>query len=215
MITLNNLSKSYGQSPLFLHLNADFEKQTTHLVLGPSGCGKTTLLRLVAGLEAPDSGEILLGGEWVSRARKILVPPHQRGIGFAFQSPALWPHLTVLGNVLFGLHGLSQGSAKDRAEEALSSMGALHLSSRKPSDLSGGEARRVSLARALAPRPRLLLLDEPLTHLDNDAKVDLTSRLLEAFRSNKTTVLCVTHDPAEASSLGGQIFRFPEKRLQP
>jgi iron(III) transport system ATP-binding protein len=173
------------------------------------------LLRLIAGLEVPDSGEIFLGGERVSRARTILVPPHRRGIGFAFQTPALWPHLTVLDNVLFGLHSLPKDSARSRAEEALASMGALHLSSRKPSDLSGGEARRVSLARALAPRPRFLLLDEPLTHLDNDAKADLTSRLLEAFRSNKTTVLCVTHDPVEASSLGGNIFRFPEKGPRP
>ncbi len=158
------LGNRVGRSPAVKAVDAvslDLAPSARLAVLGPSGCGKTTLLRLIAGLEVPDAGEILIRGKVVSRPGWAL-QPGRRGLGFVFQEPALWPHMTVAGNVLFGLHGLTKDVSRRRLGQLMELIGLQGDSrSRYPHQLSGGEARRVALARTLAPRPHCLLLDEP------------------------------------------------------
>ena len=181
-------------------------------VLGPSGCGKTTLLRLVAGLEMPDAGEISIQGRIVSRPDWAL-QPGRRGVGFVFQEPALWPHMTVAGNVLFGLHGLAKEESRRRLGELMELIDMRGLESRYPDQLSGGEARRVALARTLAPRPRCLLLDEPLTNLDQESKARMLDLIDRAAQLSGAALLYVTHDRSEADILGASIMCMEQGRL--
>jgi ABC-type Fe3+/spermidine/putrescine transport system ATPase subunit len=154
-------------------------------LLGASGCGKTTTLRLIAGLETPDEGEIWIGNQRVAAAKQNFVPPHRRGIGFVFQDLALWPHLTVEGNLDFVLRMV-------RAEA---------FARRHPGQLSGGEQQRVALARALVGSTRLLLLDEPMAHLDAHLKAELLEELKSLQHRLSLTTVYITHDPAEAEAL--------------
>ncbi|MGC8877376.1 ABC transporter ATP-binding protein [Thermus sp.] len=166
-------------------------------LLGPSGCGKTTLLRVVAGLEAPDAGRVLLQGRDVTP-----LPPERRGIGFVFQDYALFPHLTALGNVAFGLKG------KDRlllAQKALERVGMTLFQHRKPHELSGGQQQRVALARALAPGPKLVLLDEPFSSLDAGLRAATREEVRKVLKETGTTALLVTHDQEEALSFADRL----------
>jgi ABC-type Fe3+/spermidine/putrescine transport system ATPase subunit len=184
-------------------------------LLGPSGSGKTTVLRLIAGLETPDEGEIRIGGERVAAAGRIHVPPHRRGIGFVFQDLALWPHLTVEGNLDFVLASsrMPKRERKERIAETLRMVRAEAFAYRHPAQLSGGEQQRVALARALAGSPRLLLLDEPMAHLDLQLKIGLLEELkLLQQRLNLTTVY-ITHDPAEAEVLTPRIVMLEAGRI--
>lgn len=172
-------------------------------LLGPSGSGKTTLLRLIAGLETPDEGEIWLGGERVATAKRSVVPPHLRAVGFVFQDLALWPHLTVEGNLDFVLAStrLPKRERKERISETLRMVRAEAFARRYPAQLSGGEQQRVAIARALVGSPHLLLLDEPMAHLDLQLKIGLLAELkLLQQRLNLTTIY-ITHDRAEAEAL--------------
>jgi ABC-type Fe3+/spermidine/putrescine transport system ATPase subunit len=184
-------------------------------LLGPSGSGKTTVLRLIAGLETPDEGEIRIGGERVAAAGRIHVPPHRRGTGFVFQDLALWPHLTVEGNLDFVLASsrMPKRERKERIAETLRMVRAEAFAYRHPAQLSGGEQQRVALARALAGSPRLLLLDEPMAHLDLQLKIGLLEELkLLQQRLNLTTVY-ITHDPAEAEVLTPRIVMLEAGRI--
>jgi thiamine transport system ATP-binding protein len=171
-------------------------------ILGPSGCGKTTLLRVVAGLQEPDSGRVLLDG-----ADLAGVPPHRRGIGLVFQDHALFPHRDVVGNVAFGLRmrGDSPGAVSRRTSELLELMGLSGLEHRSVGSLSGGEQQRVALARALAPAPRVLLLDEPLGSLDRRLRDRLLDDLGRLFDELDVTAIYVTHDGTEAFTLGDRV----------
>ncbi|NLE74041.1 MAG: ATP-binding cassette domain-containing protein [Actinobacteria bacterium] len=182
-------------------------------VLGPSGCGKTTLLRLIAGLEVPDAGEVLIRGKVVSRPGWAL-QPGWRGLGFVFQEPALWPHMTVAGNVLFGLHGLSRDVSRGRLGELMDLIGLQGLESRYPHQLSGGEARRVALARTLAPRPHCLLFDEPLTNLDPESKARMLDLIDRAAQLSGAAILYVTHERSEAEELGASVVWMEAGRLE-
>jgi ABC-type Fe3+/spermidine/putrescine transport system ATPase subunit len=172
-------------------------------ILGSSGCGKTTALRLLAGLEAPSHGQVLLDGKVISEPNRVLMPPLLRGIAMVFQDLALWPNLTVMGNVLLGLSGakLARREARARAAESLTLCGIAALAHRRPAQLSGGQQQRVALARAIAARPRLLVLDEPFSSVD----ITTTARLLEEIRSlaaqQKLTIVLVSHDPQEAIAI--------------
>jgi iron(III) transport system ATP-binding protein len=183
-------------------------------VLGPSGCGKTTLLRLLAGLEIPDAGEILIQGQVASRPGWVL-PPGRRGLGFVFQEPALWPHMTVAAHVLFGLHGMSKDEARRRLAELMELTGLEGLEGRYPDQLSGGQARRVALARTLAPCPRCLLFDEPLTNLDEESKTRMLELIDRAAQLSGAALLYVTHNRGEAEGLGASVMRMEEGRLAP
>src|ERR1039458_1949815 len=169
MIQVNRVSKSYGDVRALDRISFDLPQGDVLVVQGPSGCGKTTLLRLIAGLEALDEGQVTIEEVIVSQPGHI-VSPHLRSIGFVFQRSALWPHLTVAQNVLFGVQGIGRSETTRLLEDLLGSVHLHGLAARHPSELSGGEARRVAIIRALAPRPRRLLMDEPLVNLEPDLK---------------------------------------------
>lgn len=173
-------------------------------LLGPSGCGKTTALRAIAGLESISAGEILLRGRVVSTA-SLTVPPEQRGIGMVFQDYALFPHLSVRDNIVFGLRRQSATQRRQRADELLALVDLQGLGNRFPHELSGGQQQRVSLARALAPRPDLVLLDEPFSSLDVELRERLGIETQEIFKSQGITALLVTHDQHEAFAIADQI----------
>jgi thiamine transport system ATP-binding protein len=171
-------------------------------LLGPSGSGKSTLLRAIAGIVVPDAGRVLVDGDDVTR-----VPTHCRGIGMVFQDEQLFPHLDVSGNVGFSLRiaGVDASARRSRVAELLDLVGLQGFERRNVADLSGGEAKRVALARSLAPRPRVLLLDEPLTGLDRDLRDRLAADVAGILRSTGTTALWVTHDVDEARAVADRV----------
>jgi iron(III) transport system ATP-binding protein len=182
-------------------------------LLGPSGCGKTTALRCIAGLERPDSGRILSRGRVISDTG-VQVPAHERGIGLVFQEHALFPHLTALGNVEFGLHAEPKARRRARAEELLDLVGLSDSADSYPAELSGGQQQRVALARALAPRPATVLLDEPFASLDVALRERLVGELRALLKSLGTTALVVTHDQKDAFALADQVGLMRDGRLE-
>jgi iron(III) transport system ATP-binding protein len=175
-------------------------------LIGPSGCGKTSLLRAVAGLERPALGRVLLGGSVLGDAAAgIHLAPEARGIGMVFQDYALFPHLTVAQNVLFGLHGQPHARQQERLAQMLDLVGLSGAARRYPHQLSGGQQQRIALARALAPQPRLLLLDEPFSSLDVDLRERLAQEVRAILKQTVTTALLVTHDQLEAFAVGDVI----------
>lgn len=172
-------------------------------ILGASGCGKSTLLRLLTGLEAPTKGQIFLNGVLVSEARRIHVPPYQRGIAMVFQDLALWPNLSVLDNVMLAIapRRLAKKDALSTAMDSLSLCHIEQLASRKPGKISGGEQQRVALARALASKPAFLFMDEPFSGLDLITKSELLGDILKLTEKENIAVVLVTHDLTEAMTL--------------
>jgi iron(III) transport system ATP-binding protein len=180
-------------------------------LLGPSGCGKTTILRLIAGLEVPDEGEIWVSGQLASSAGRLHVAPARRNIGFVFQDLALWPHLTVAGNLLFVLES-RKWPAKTRLARVNEMLDIVGLSERindYPMNLSGGEQQRVALVRALVGQPDLLLFDEPLASLDPDRRSALRREIVAIQKSLGLTLIYVTHERADADALGGELLMMP------
>lgn len=200
---LRAVSKSYGGAFALKRVSFAVPTGEHTALLGPSGSGKSTALRLLAGLEAPGAGEVLIGGEVVSGTGREHVPPHRRGIAMVFQDLALWPGLTVLENVLLGLSGarLPRAARRERARWALALCAVEDLADRRPETLSGGQQQRAALARALAPEPRLLLLDEPFSSLDLVVKARLIDEVRRLAEERGFTVLLVSHDPLEAAPL--------------
>jgi iron(III) transport system ATP-binding protein len=189
------------------------------VLLGPSGCGKTTTLRCVAGLERPDRGTIEIAGEIVdSVSEGIYVPPDRRNIGMVFQSYAVWPHLTVYDNVVLplteGRYRIAKNQVRERVLEVLSLVRLEGLETRPVTDLSGGQQQRVALARAIVTRPTVLLMDEPLSNLDARLRDQMRLELKRITRSVGVTALYVTHDQAEALSLGDRVCVMNEEILQ-
>jgi iron(III) transport system ATP-binding protein len=183
--------------------------------MGPSGCGKTTLLRLIAGLEIPESGEIWLAGAQVAGTGRSMMPTHKRGIGFVFQDLALWPHLTVQRNLDFVLESVKmpRRDRSARAQEVLGLVRIEQLSTRYPHELSGGEQQRVALARALVAQPRVLLLDEPFSSLDPELRAALGGELARLQRTLHVTTVYVTHDQGDAAPLADCIIEMREGRI--
>ena len=173
-------------------------------LLGPSGSGKTTLLRIAAGLERGHSGRVLLGDRELA-APGLFVPPERRGIAYMFQDFALFPHMTLMENVAFGLASLSRQDARRASAAALERVGLAHLGSRYPDMLSGGQQQRVALARALAPRPGVVLMDEPFSGLDARLRDETRADTLRILRETRATAIVVTHDPNEAMRMGDRI----------
>lgn len=212
MIRVQDLEKRYGQVRALDGVSFRIEAGERLALLGASGSGKTTLLRLLAGLELPDSGQIYFEERLVSAPGRG-VPSHLRGVGLVFQRTTLWPHMTVAGNIAYGLHGMSREEARARITELLEEMSLGGFERRYPAQLSGGEARRVELARALAPRPSLLLMDEPLTNLDPDLRDRLLALIRESVEREAATLLYVTHVAEEAETVAGRVLRIEEGRL--
>jgi iron(III) transport system ATP-binding protein len=194
------LAHRYGEKPILEGVSFSLDEGQIGCLLGPSGCGKTTVLRLIAGFDAPYAGEIRLGGRVVSRPGEAL-PPEQRAIGMVFQDYALFPHLTVSQNIAFGLRHLDRASRQQRVQDMLETVGLAGRDKAYPHELSGGQQQRVALARALAPRPRLLLLDEPFSNLDVDLREKLAMEVREILEREGITALMVTHDQHEAFAM--------------
>lgn len=207
MIELNDISKTFDSHRAVDRVSLTIPDHAQVVLLGPSGSGKTTLLRLIAGLEIPDTGTITMDGRLMS-SPDTMVPPSERSIGFVFQSGALWPHMTVADNIRFALGDLTPAEQQQRTRTLMERMGIHTLAGRYPDQISGGEARRVALARALAPQPATLLFDEPLTNLDRALREDLLLLIIESVREAGSRMLYVTHDEYEAERIDGTIFRF-------
>jgi iron(III) transport system ATP-binding protein len=207
-VAVKAIGKRLGSKDVLRDLSFNVQRGATLGILGPSGCGKTTALRLIAGLEVPDTGEIWLADQLASSPDRLHITPRQRNVGFVFQDLALWPHMTVAGNLLFVLEsrGWPAASRKDRVTEMLSVVGMIDRAQEYPSHLSGGEQQRVALARALIGKPDLLLLDEPLSSLDPDLRAGLREELAAIPRTLGVTIIYVTHDRGDADAFGGEIL---------
>jgi ABC-type Fe3+/spermidine/putrescine transport system ATPase subunit len=214
-LSIRGISKRFGSHQALDDVSLEVLPGICVVVLGPSGCGKTTLLRVIAGLETPDGGEIWLGGAQVTAARRILIAAHERRIGFVFQDLALWPHLRVRQNLEFVLEAQRIPSADRTARvvEVLRLVQIETLRDRYPHELSGGEQQRVALARALVGEPRILLLDEPLSSLDAELRLTLRQELTRLQRSLQLTTVYVTHDREDASALADSIVQMRAGRI--
>lgn len=210
MIQLAGLSKRFGAVAAIDGFDLIVERGARVAVLGPSGCGKTTLLRLVAGLDLPDSGTVRIGGAEASGPGRGIAP-HARGLGFVFQDAALFPHMSVAANVGYGLDG-PRSEVRLRTDELLAAVGLEGLGARYPGELSGGQQRRVALARALAPAPARVLMDEPLTNLDAAAREGLLAVVDRLVAESGASLLYVTHDHAEADALRCEVVSMEAGR---
>ena len=203
-LTFADVSKRYGEALALDHVSLDVPPGEVLCLLGPSGCGKTTLLRIAAGVERPTSGRVLLDGQEVAGPEQF-VPPEKRGVGLMFQDFALFPHLTILQNVAFGLRSLTRAEANAEALAALARVGLAQYASEYPHILSGGEQQRVALARAIAPRPSVLLMDEPFSGLDPQLREKMREDTLAILHETRATCIVVTHDPEEAMRMGDRV----------
>ncbi len=201
-LALRSLTKSFGPRRVLDGVDLVVRYGSVTAILGPSGGGKTTLLRIVAGFETPDSGTVAIGGVTVASAT-VNVPPERRRVGVVPQEGALFPHLDVAGNVGFGLS--RNGDRADRIAEVLDLVGLPGLQRMRPHQLSGGQQSRVALARALAPRPSIVVLDEPFSSLDSGLRAQVREEVLAALEGARTTAIIVTHDQQEAISVADQV----------
>jgi iron(III) transport system ATP-binding protein len=208
-LVVADLYKSFGSGPVLAGLDLEVPARSLVAILGPSGSGKTTLLRVLAGFERPDRGTITVDGEMIEGPHRH-VPPSQRRIGYVPQEGALFPHLTVAGNVGFGLR---RAGRQARVEELLEMIGLRRFAGRYPHELSGGEQQRVALVRALAPRPAIVLLDEPFSSLDAGLRASVRQDVARLLREAQTTGVLVTHDQDEALSMASQVAILRDGRF--
>ena len=206
-VTLNHISKSFGENTVLKDFNETFRDGEFITLLGPSGCGKTTMLRIIAGFEKPTSGELYIDDRLVSGG-KTFVPPEKRGIGMVFQSYAVWPHMNVFDNVAYPL--TIKKTARTEIQSSVERvLGIVHLSQyagRFPNQLSGGQQQRVALARALVIEPSVLLFDEPLSNLDAKLRVSMRTEIRRIQQEVGITAIYVTHDQSEAMALSDKII---------
>jgi iron(III) transport system ATP-binding protein len=215
-IRVQELSKHFGSIVGIKDINFEVPKGSFVTILGPSGCGKTTLLRCIAGVEEPDRGSIEIGGKLIfSSKEKISVPPEDRGVGMVYQSYALWPHMKVFENVAYPLkvRHSSPAEIKKKVNDELELLEISNLADRLPSTLSGGQQQRVALARALVYSPSILLLDEPLSNLDEQLRQSVRDDLKAIQRRVDVTTIYVTHDRSEALSLSDKIIVLSSGKL--
>jgi iron(III) transport system ATP-binding protein len=219
LLVLDHVSHSYGHHPVVRDLSLTLANGEIGCLLGASGCGKTTVLRLVAGFEMPTTGSIRLrdavvGSPAQDGRRRHQVPPEKRQIGMVFQDYALFPHLTIAGNIGFGLRDHAPAQAAARVEELLALVGLAGLGGKYPHELSGGQQQRVALARALAPRPHLLLLDEPFSNLDVELRERLSLEVRDILKQTGTAALLVTHDQHEAFAVADVVGIMHAGRIE-
>jgi spermidine/putrescine transport system ATP-binding protein/putrescine transport system ATP-binding protein len=211
LLRVEGVRAVYGDTVALHDISLDIADNEFFALLGPSGCGKTTLLRSIAGFEAPESGRIEVDG------RNLLgMPPHKRPVNMMFQSYALFPHLSVERNVAYGLEaeGVGRAEVRSRVQEVMAVVGLDHLAKRRPAQLSGGQRQRVALARAIVKRPRLLLLDEPLSALDRQVRASMQLELKRLQHEVGLTFVVVTHDQEEAMSMADRIAVLRDGRLE-
>ena len=210
-LTYRGVTHRYGATPAVADFSLDIAPGEIVSLVGPSGCGKTTLLRLAAGVERPSAGSILINEREVAGAS--FEPPERRGVGLMFQDFALFPHLSNLANVMFGLKWLPNAEAEREARAALDRVGLAKYADLYPHMLSGGEQQRVALARAVAPRPSVLLMDEPFSGLDRRLRDQVREEILHVLRESRVTCVIVTHDAEEAMLLADRIALMRAGRL--
>ena len=211
-LTFENVTHYYGSSVAVRDFSLDIAPGEIICMLGESGCGKTTLLRVAAGIERQYSGRVLINEREIAGPSRFL-PPEKRGVGLMFQDYALFPHLTILHNVMFGLARLGASAAEREARAALRRVGLEHYAGDYPHALSGGEQQRVALARAIVPRPGVVLMDEPFSGLDRRLRENLRDETLALLRETRATCIIVTHDPEEAMRLADRIALMRAGRL--
>lgn len=211
-LTFEDVSKRFGASDAVSGVSLDLHPGEIACLLGPSGCGKTTLLRIAAGIERQTGGRVLFDGAEVSGPSRF-VPPERRNIGLMFQDFALFPHLSILDNVAFGLKNLPKAEARSIAGHALERVGLAAYADSYPHHLSGGEQQRVALARAVVPRPQVMLMDEPFSGLDQRLRESVRAETLALLRETRASCLLVTHDPVEAMGLADRIFLMRQGHL--
>ena len=211
IIEIKNINVSYGSNHVLKDVSLNIENKDFYTFLGPSGCGKTTLLRLIAGFEKSSSGELFIDGKEVSNLN-----PWERDVGMVFQNYALWPHMTVYKNISFGLEEkkLDKKEIKSRVDEILELVDLKDLSGRYPFQLSGGQQQRVALARTLVVKPKVLLLDEPLSNLDAKLRVQMRKELQDLHKKIGITSIFVTHDQEEANSMSTNLAILNEGVVQ-
>ena len=218
MLSFRHISHRYSRHPSVNEINLDIADGQVVSLLGPSGCGKSTILRLAAGLERPETGSITLDGSVVAGGEDF-TPPEKRGIGFVFQDYALFPHMTVRENILYGLDSISyaemNAAARNaRIDEVLTQVDLVEYVDAMPHELSGGQQQRVALARALAPKPKLVLLDEPYAGLDSRLRERIRDDMLHVLKETGTAVLLVTHDSEEAMFMSDYIYVMRKGRIE-
>ena len=216
-IVLKGINKFYGDNHVLKDIDLEVKQGEFMTLLGPSGCGKTTTLRVVAGLENPQSGQMWLNDNLIVNAQEAFFePPAKRQLNLVFQSYALWPHMTVFDNVAFGLtvNKTPKKEIQSMVQNALERMQIGEFAKRFPSELSGGQQQRVAIARAIVTTPKILLLDEPLSNLDAKLRIDMRSELKRLHMEMGTTVLYVTHDQGEALTLSSRIAVFFDGRIE-
>ena len=211
-LACRGLVKRYGDTLAVDGVDLEVERGSLTALLGPSGCGKTTVLRVVAGLLAPDAGTVTIDGREVAGPR-VHVPPEKRAVGLVFQDYALFPHLSVARNVAYGLGHLPRRERRARVQEVLDLVGLGDLHRRLPTALSGGQQQRVALARALAPSPDLVLLDEPFSGLDAALRASVREEVRAILRAADATAIVVTHDQEEALSLADRVAVMDQGRI--
>jgi len=212
MLAVQALSRTVAGKALVKELSFTMAPREVVAILGPSGSGKTTLLRLIAGFDAPTAGSLTLRGQPASAPGRVLMAPERRSVAVAFQDATLFAHLDAVANVAFGVRAASRTARLQRAREMLNDMGLSEMDGREVSTLSGGEAQRVSLARALAAEADLLLLDEPFGNVDRLTRGDLLQRLKAKLASGQAAIV-ITHDPADAVELGARVLLMRDGRL--
>ncbi len=217
MLEIKNITKRFGNVEAVTDVSISVPDGAFLVLLGPSGCGKTTLLRMLAGLELPSMGQILFGGQLVSDGdRNWSVDPAKRHSGLVFQSYALWPHMSVRGNVDWPLKVMKMPRAERtaRADDVLRLLDIHQLAERYPNEISGGQQQRVAIARTIAPKPSVLLFDEPLSNLDAKLRVEMRTELMRLHRATGATTVYVTHDQIEAMTMASHVAVMNEGRVQ-
>ena len=212
-LEVKQLDFAYGRNQILFEFDFSLEESQIGCLLGPSGCGKTTVLRAIAGFENPTKGEIVLNGRNLNGSN-IFVEPEKRQIGMVFQDIALFPHLSVEDNIQFGIRSLPQTQRDKRSNELLDLVGMSQFKKTYPHELSGGQQQRIALARAMAPKPSLLLMDEPLSSLDEELREQLAREIRLILQQEKISAILVTHDQNEAFAVGDHICVMHQGRVQ-
>ncbi|HEY2685934.1 MAG TPA: sn-glycerol-3-phosphate ABC transporter ATP-binding protein UgpC [Steroidobacteraceae bacterium] len=210
-LALRGISKQFGATPVLENVSLDIEAGEFLVVLGPSGCGKSTLLRAIAGLEGIDGGEIEIDGRRVDQ-----LPPGKRGVAMVFQGYALYPHMTVRGNIDFGLRnvGVERGEIERRVAEVARTLELTAMLERLPGELSGGQRQRVAIGRAMVKQPKVFMFDEPLSNLDAALRTRMRQEIANLHRRIRATMIFVTHDQTEAMTLADRIVVMNKQRIE-
>lgn len=214
MIKLHNITHIYDTKPVLEHLSLDIADQQLTCLLGGSGSGKTTILRLIAGLETPQTGRILFDDQLLTAHKQILIPPHLRGVGFIFQDLALWPHFSVYQNIAFAFREHKEKNIKNRVFQLLDFFAIQDQADKYPHQLSGGQKQLVAIARSLVLQPKILLMDEPLSNLDVKLKRKMLDHIKKLKRDFDLTIIYVTHDHKEAFAIADQIILLNQGKVE-